>query len=177
MDEIPEDVNIVVFTEFNSHAQNIQEFDNLLIEKGFCFSRTNYSCAWANDILIAVRGEDIKIKSTSYVKAYSDMPNVTLNIDWDNIPENLRLDIRVGNKDIHLWGIRIKDLNSDYKKRKVEMETVMKWVKEISNPIVILGDFNNLRDKTPIAEWNLNVLDNLLGSDFIRTTPTNHSLK
>lgn len=175
LDEIPEDVNIVVFTEFNSHAHNIQQFDNLLIEKGFCFSRTNYSCAWSNDILIAVRGEDIKIKSTSYVKAYSDMPNVTLNIDWDNIPENLRLDIRVGNKDIHLWGIRIKDLNSDYKKRKVEMETVMKWVKEISNPIVILGDFNNLRDKTPIAEWNLNVLDNLLGSDFIRTTPTNHS--
>lgn len=176
LDEIPEDVNIVVFTEFNSHAQNIQQFDNLLIEKGFCFSRTNYSCAWANDILIAVRGEDIKIKSTSYVKAYSDMPNVTLNIDWDNIPENLRLDIRVGNKDIHLWGIRIKDLNSDYKKRKVEMETLMNWLQEIEDSCIMVGDFNNLRENTTERHWSLTILDKLLGSEFKRVTPeSNHS--
>lgn len=175
VDEIPSDANIVIFTEFNCYAQNIQQFYKLLIAKGFCYSTTSYSCAWSNDILIAVRGEDIKIKSTSFVKAYSDIPNTTLNIDWDSIPENLRVDIRVNEKDIHIWGIRIKDLKGDYKKRSLEMKQVMKWLNAIEGISIIAGDFNNLRENTHETEWNLMVLDNLLGDSFKRETPQNCS--
>ena len=176
VDEIPKDVNVVVFTEFNSHAKNVQQFYNLLVAKNFFYSTTSYSCAWANDILIAVRGKDIEVKSTSYVKSYSDVPNTTFNIDWDSIPENLRLDIQVGNKSIYLWGVRIKDLGSDYVKRKVEMETIMNWLQEIGGISILVGDFNNLRENTPEPNWNLKVLDALLGTAFKRVTPeSNHS--
>ena len=150
--QIPEDVRVVVFTEFNSHAQNALEFYLGLNKEGFSYSTTTYSCAWANDVLIAVRGKDIKIKSTSYVKAYSDIPNTTFNIDWDSIPENLRLDIQVDDKDIHIWGVRIKDLKSDYEKRKIEMETIMHWLEEIKDITILLGDFNNAKHYGKLEE-------------------------
>ena len=54
IDQISDDISIVVLTEFNSHAKNIEEFYNKLMKKGFFYSSTNYSCGWANDILIAV---------------------------------------------------------------------------------------------------------------------------
>lgn len=176
VNEIPDDVNIVVFTEFNYHAQNVLGFYNSLTAKGFCYSTTNYSCAWSNDILIAIRGKEIAIKSTSHVKAYSDIPNTTLDVSFDNIPENLRVDINVNGIDIHFWGIRIKGLNGKYEKRKIEMETVMHWLQEADGINILVGDFNNLKENTTrIKEWNLTVLDNLLGYTFERKTPNNHS--
>ena len=39
----------------------------------------------------------------------------------------------------------------------------------------MVGDFNNLREDTHITDWNLIVLDNLLGANFERITPKNHS--
>ncbi|TDM16038.1 endonuclease/exonuclease/phosphatase family protein [Macrococcoides caseolyticum] len=175
LDKVPDDINIIILTEFNCRAENINEFYTRMECMGFYYVTTNYSFKYANDIFIAIRDKGIRVESISYFKAYPDEPNSTCCIDWDSIPENLRIDVIIDNNLVTILGIRIKELKGDYDSRRIEMETVMKWVKEISNPIVILGDFNNLRDNTPIAEWNLNVLDNLLGSDFIRTTPTNHS--
>lgn len=175
LDKVPDDINIIVLTEFNCRAENIDEFYKKIQDMGFSYCNTYYSYKYANDILIAVRGKEIKVESVSYFKAYPDEPNSTCCIDWDSIPENLRVDVTVNNKPVSILGIRIKVLERDYDSRRIEMETVMRWVKEISNPIVILGDFNNLRVNTPIQDWNLSVLDELLGSDFIRTTPTNHS--
>lgn len=177
VEEIPDDVDVVVFTEFNCHAQNILEFYNLLSAKGFSYSTTNCSCAWSNDILVALRGKEFEVKSSSYVKAYPDIPNTTFDIDRSIIPENLRVDIHVGEADIHLWGIRIKDLNSNYKKRKIEMETVLHWIEEIGGINILVGDFNNLRVNTIEQEWNLNVLDRLLKEKQLeRKTPSdNHS--
>lgn len=173
-EKISDDVDIVVFIEFNSHASNVLEFYNSLTSKGFCYSTTNYSCAWSNDILVAIRGKEFEVKSTSYVKAYSDIPDMTFNIDWDIIPENLRVDIRVGEMDIHLWGIRIKALN--YKKRKIEMDMVLRWIEEIGGVNILVGDFNNLRKETTEQEWNINILDKLLKEkQFERKTPDNHS--
>lgn len=175
-DIIPDDIDIVVFTEFNCHARNILGFYSSLTAKGFRYSTTNYSCAWSNDILIAMRGKEIAVKSTSYVEAYPNIPNTTFDIDWDIVPENLRVDIHVGKMDIHLWGIRIKDLNSNYKKRKSEMGTVMNWLEATGGINILVGDFNNLRENTPEHEWNLKVLDDLLGDSFERETPSdNHS--
>lgn len=175
LDEIPQDINILTLTEFNAHAKNIDEFYKKIQDMGFGYCNTYYSYKYANDILIAVRGKEIKVESVSYFKAYPDELNSTFCIQWENIPENLRVDITVNNKPVTILGIRIKDLKGDYSSRKIEMETVMKWVKEITNPIVISGDFNNLRVNTPIQDWNLKVLDELLGKEFIRKTPANHS--
>ncbi len=175
LDEIPQDINILTLTEFNGHAENIDEFYKKIKAMGFYYCNTNYSFKSANDILIAVRGKEIRVESVSYFKAYPDAPNSTFCIQWEYIPENLRVDITVRNKPVTILGIRIKDLEIDYSSRKIEMETVMKWVKEIANPIVILGDFNNLHVNTRIQDWNLKVLDYLLGKEFIRKTPANHS--
>ena len=174
IDQISDDISIVVLTEFNSHAKNTEEFYNKLMKKGFFYSSTNYSCGWANDILIAVRGDAI-VENVSFVKAYPDSPNTTFNIDWDAIPENIRVDIRIEDKLVHLWGIRIKDLKSNYEKRNNEMEMLVHWIKEVDGINYLVGDFNNLREDTHITDWNLIVLDNLLGANFERITPKNHS--
>lgn len=173
--EIPDKVDIVVFTEFNCHAKNIQEFYNGLIENGFSYSTTKHSCPWSNDILIAACSDKIVVKEVSYVKAYPDTANTSFKIDWDAIPENLRVDINVSKTDIHLWGIRIKDLKCNYRNRKKEMETVMEWLKEVAGINVLVGDFNNLREDTIEKNWNLGVLDNLIGKEYERKTPKNHS--
>ena len=157
LDEIPQDINILTLTEFNGHAENIDEFYKKIKAMGFYYCNTNYSFKSANDILIAVRGKEIRVESVSYFKAYPDEPNSTFCIQWKYIPENLRVDITVRNKPVTILGIRIKDLEIDYSSRKIEMETVMKWVKEITNPIVILGDFNNLHvnlDSQKIITWS-----------------------
>lgn len=174
--QIPNDINIVVFTEFNSHAKNISSFYNTLASQGFSYSTTCHSCEWANDILIAIRGEKIKIDAVTYENAYPDSHSTNTNIDWDSIPENLRVDISVNGKSVYLWGIRIKDLNANYKQRESEMKTIMEWVNRVSGPRVLMGDFNNLRENTSEKNWNLGVLDSLLGNDFERKTPKeNHS--
>lgn len=172
VDEIPNDMNIVVFTEFNSHARNISDFYRKLEAKGFSYYSKKYDCPWSNDILIAIRGEQIEVKSISVVDAY---PNNSITDGFETIPENLRVDIRVNEKDIHIWGIRIKDLKGNYKKRKLEMKQVMEWLNAIEGIRIIVGDFNNLRENTPETEWNLMVLDNLLGDSFKRETPQNCS--
>ena len=174
--QIPNDINIVVFTEFNSHAKNISAFYDTIVKQGFSYSTTSHSCGWSNDVLIAVRGKKIKIDTVTYEKAYPDTHNPNPNIDWDKIPENLRMDISVNGKCVHLWGIRIKDLNGNYQQRKTEMETVMRWLNEVNGTRVLLGDFNNLRENTTERSWNLRILDSLIGSTFERKTPVeNHS--
>lgn len=172
VEEIPNDMNIVVFTEFNTHSQNISDFYSELEAKGFRYYTTKYECPWSNDILIAIRGDQIEVKSTSVVDAY---PNSDIPDGFDVIPENLRVDICVNGTDIHLWGIRIKDLRSNYKMRKHEMDMVIECLKATAGNNVIVGDFNNLRENTPEKEWNLNVLDELLDGMFIRKTPSNYS--
>lgn len=175
IDEIPKDINIAVFTEFNSHAKNIKEFYGKMKEKKFHHSSTDYSCGWSNDIFIAVRG-DISIQAVSHIKAYpEDNLNTTFDVKWDTIPENLRVDTKIGEKRVNFWGIRIKDLGGDYEKRSIEMETLMSWLKGIDGLNILVGDFNNLRENTCEKKWNLTVLDELLGADFKRVTPENCS--
>mgnify|MGYP004476856673 CR=1 FL=1 len=175
-EQIPNDVNVVVFTEFNCHAENILDFYDALEKQGFSYATTNHSCAWANDVLIAVRGKKAKIDAVTYEKAYPDTHDTNSSIDWDMIPENLRIDISVNGKCVHLWGIRIKDLGGNYQLRKAEMETVMCWLRKVKGTKVLMGDFNNLRENTIEESWNISVLDGLIGSAFERKTPKeNHS--
>lgn len=176
IDQIDDDMDIVVFTEFNSHAQKIDDFYDKLSKKGFFYSTTNYSCGYSNDILIAIRKDErFVVEEVKYVKAYPNSPYITFDCDWSKIPENLRVDIKIDEKHVSIWGIRIKELNADYQKRSVEMETVMRWLKKVDGINILLGDFNNLREGTPEKHWNLTVLDNLLGVNYKRITPENHS--
>ena len=118
-------------------------------------------------MLIAVRGKDIKVKGLSWEIAYDRKRG----IDRKSTPDNLRVDICINNKDIHIWGIRIKDLSGNYDKRKVEMKTLVEWVNNTTGINIIVGDFNNLREDTIIGTWNLKVLDELLGDKLERETP------
>lgn len=175
VDKIPDDRNAVVFTEFNSHADNVEEFYMKLEEKHFQYSSTNYKCGWSNDVLIAIRGDDICVESISSVKAYPDLSNTNININYDTIPENLRIDARINERLVHIWGIRIKDLKSSYSKRKTEMKMLMEWVNFVDGINIIVGDFNNLRENTLEKDWNISELDKLLGENYRRKTPENHS--
>lgn len=169
-DCIPEDVSIAVFTEFNTHANNIEEIYRKLKEKEYCYYTTAYSYKFSNDTLIAVRG--MEVKGYSYVNAYDELPENVLK----KTPENLRVDITIGKKEVHVWGIRIKDLRSDYKNRKVEMDTIMTWLNKTTDVNIVVCDFNNLREGTSEKNWNLNVLDKSLdGVSYNRITPMNHS--
>lgn len=96
-EQIPDDINIVVFTEFNSHARNIGDFYDRMRKKSFRYSSTNYLCGWSNDIFIAVR-DNISVEAVSYIKAYPDSPNTTFDIAWYTIPENLRVNFNIGEK-------------------------------------------------------------------------------
>lgn len=161
--------DILVLTEFNRSASNLQVFLSELIQMGYSYYCSENSAKWGNDVLIAVRGE-ITIVGCSFVDAY---PN---NISDLSTPENIRVDIQYEGQNISLMGIRIKELKEDYYSRRLQMQTVMKWVNDISNHILVLGDFNNLRENTPKITWNLRVLDRLLGNTLVRVTPKdNHS--
>lgn len=173
-EQIPDDINIVVFTEFNSHARNIGDFYDMMSNKRFHYSSTNYLCGWSNDIFIAVR-DNISVEAVSYIKAYPDSPNTTFDIAWYTIPENLRVNFNIGEKRVNFWGIRIKDLQGDYKKRSIEMKTLMRWLEETDGMNILVGDFNNLRENTPEEDWNLTALDSLLGENYKRITPKNYS--
>lgn len=76
---------------------------------------------------------------------------------------------------MNFWGIRIKDLQGDYKKRSIEMKTLMRWLEETDGMNILVRDFNNLRENTTEEDWNLTVLDSLLGENYKRITPENCS--
>lgn len=166
--------DIIVLLEINTESENFNEFCNRLTLKGYSFYMTSYKDSpYANDILIAVKlKKNIYVKDVTYHKAYGN----SLQIDYDCIPENLFVHLEINSKCYVVAGVRIKELKGDYAKRKEQMETFMNWVGCIEEPVFVLGDFNNLREKTTIKEWNLNVLDNIINEQFHRITPKeNHS--
>lgn len=161
-----EESHIVVLTEF-CRKGNWQEFINETEKKGYNFVFSENSIG--NDILIAVK------KSCSIIGD----PIFVLCGGRDDIPENLRVDIRIGDNMVSVLGVRIKDLGrvpNRYTKKKIEMQWLMEWIKDITNPIVIAGDFKNNRRGTIEKRWNLDVLDKCLLPGFARKTPAGSSI-
>lgn len=173
LDYIQKDTDVVVLLEFNSQSSNFHEFRKELNAKGYRVFVTDYQeCAYANDILIAVKSTgNILVKSINYYMAYN---NNSPNYDESVIPENLFLEVLISNKRYIIAAIRIKELDKNYKKRKQEMKSLVEWTEKIDSPIILVGDFNNLREGTKIKEWNIQVLDSLIVDKFIRKTPSNN---
>ncbi len=123
-----------------------------------------------NDILIAVKSTRLSIRQVSWVPCYDS------NRDLDSIPENLRVDIDCGGSLLSVIGIRIKALDN-YKLRKQEFLWVMDQIREIENPIIITGDFNNFRRGTTERSWNKTVIHELsMKERFNLHTPKGSSI-
>lgn len=137
---------VVILNEFNRKVDNIHDFYRGLNENGFEYFVTNYNpFVSANDTLIAIKKTcGIKIKSVSYVSAYYEPQKTNnLDIDYEIIPENLRVDISINDKIISVIGIRIKSLGGDFKKRLQQFEFLLNQIKQIPNDVIVAGDFNN----------------------------------
>lgn len=169
--------DIIILLEINTKSTNFNEFREALTQKGYkLYMACYWECDYANDILIAVNSTnniDIRVKRVSYYTAYSSRAE---NNNDGYFPENIFLDTEINNMHYVIAGVRIKELNSNYQMRKKQMETLIDWTNEIKVPIILLGDFNNLRENTPENRWNIRVLDNKIKGKFIRKTPkSSHS--
>lgn len=86
----------------------------------------------------------------------------------DSIPENLRVDLDCGGRVLSVVGIRIKSLDRlqscDEKNqlRQRQFRWALDWIKDIQNPVLITGDFNNNRRGSENPDWSLDILRELL---------------
>ncbi len=165
-----EEEDVIILLEVNTQAENFEDFCEKFNEKGYRIYMACYKeCNYANDMFIAVNSKsNIFVKNVDYHKAYHSEAE---NKNDLSIPENLFLDIEINGKSYVIGGVRIKELDSNYPIRKKQMETLISWNNEIDVPIILLGDFNNLRENTPEQSWNLKVLDSIIERKFIRKTP------
>lgn len=85
------------------------------------------------------------------------------------------MDIHCNGTILSVIGIRIKSLN--YDSRKNEFTQFLEWLRDIKNPIVITGDFNNLRTETCHKDWSLAIMDSMMKPfGFVRSTPDGSSI-
>lgn len=168
IEEIDNSLDIIVLTEFNRSALNIDRFHQILKERNFIYIESHNSSKFGNDVLIAVKNE-FNIVNSNFIDAYPK------GISDINIPENLKVDIEVEGKRLSILGIRIKELNSNYLKRKEQMQTLIKCLDNAEYPTIVSGDFNNNKEDTREKRWNLNVMDqmlnNILKKKYKRYTP------
>lgn len=167
-----DDRDIVVLTEFCHRNSKSTNFIRKICDNG-------YNCAFSenttgNDVLIAVKNNYQIINESIQFKSCGGK---------DHLPENLRVDIKVGNGILSIVGARIKAFGSDevdeqQTERKRNMEELMQWIKDIQNPVIVMGDFNNYARETKECKiWNLGVLDKCLLPGFERKTPDGSSIK
>lgn len=161
---ITRDADIVVLTEFDD-TTNSEQFLNTFKNCGYNYVKTNNDLD-QNQIAILVKN-NIKINNSNSYKSKNNnaIPNMILvNCEFNNTVFSMlgvRIRIGTGNKE-------------DYESRKKQMSFILTESKKISNPLVMIGDFNNLRINTPIKPWNLSVLDNFLKKQNLkRHTPNN----
>lgn len=172
------DSDIVVLTEYCHRNSKADEFVCKICDQGYHYNFSqNLS---GNDVLIAVREKyqilDVSFESCGGIAA---------------VPENLRVDLKVGENTLSVIGVRIKEfgfrrkkseeiMQKDYQeqafKRAKNMEWLMQWVKGIQNPVVIMGDFNQYQRRTSVMEWNLGVIDTMVSPSFVRITPDGQSI-
>lgn len=162
---ITQDPDIIVLTEFNNKSANSEQFLKKFKKLGYSYVKTNNDFD-QNQIVILIK-ENITINnSISYKsKKNNDIPNLIL------------VDCVFNNTAFSILGVRIrigKGDKGDYECRKEQMNFILTEIKEISNPLIMIGDFNNLRSNTTEKTWNLSVLDDLLDKKNLkRHTPNN----
>lgn len=88
--------------------------------------------------------------------------------------------IRIG-QTINYWKETISDKlkkeieqknREEAKARKQQFDIILNYISSLKlENIIMVGDFNNYRDNTPVADWNLNVIDQAIQGKLIRETP------
>lgn len=88
--------------------------------------------------------------------------------------------IRIG-QTINYWKKTISDKlkqeieqknREEAKARKQQFDIILNYISSLKlENIIMVGDFNNYRDNTPVADWNLNVIDQAIQGKLIRETP------
>jgi len=190
---------IIVLTEFCTKCAggkvsvcNSEKVDRENFIKGL--EKADYQCIASenpqgNDILIAVKKPCRIIDQSPNWKPCYDPLNL---LSFPYIPENLRVDIDCGGRILTVVGIRIRSfwrrgrqINVDRLRRK-EFLWALDWIKDINNPIIITGDFNNNRrhvenkfDKEKRLQddrWSMMQIDHMLPPGFTRITPSGGSI-
>ncbi len=122
-----------------------------------------------NDVLIAVR-DCYQITNKSDFKRCYGVAGA------EEIPENCRVDIRVGEKMLTVFGVRIKTISDFSMRRSQFTDWLLSQLSTIGNPVIVAGDFNNNRRGSPNKDWSLAVIDRLLSAGFKRYTPEGSSI-
>lgn len=154
-----------MLTEF-FRCSNAEDFlKKTFLEHGYSFEVTTNK--GTNEVVIAWL-------NSKFTKTGVDKSAVTT--EGNNIPNYLRVDLTdLDGTVFTVVGARIRIVSC--LKRKEEMRFVLEKLKEVRNPIILLGDFNNNRRSTTELDWNLKVIDAMLvEEDFSRFTPTGQSI-
>lgn len=162
---VSQEADIIVLTEF-FYCMNAKEFlSNTFTSNGYDYETTQNT--GANEVVIAWK-KGIFQKRNVDKMAISQLDN--------NVPNYLRVDLEDWLGEVFtVIGSRIRMV--DYVKRRDEMQFIINRVKQIQNPIIIAGDFNNNRRLTIEQNWNLNVIDTMLQPNgFVRHTPEGQSI-
>lgn len=162
--------DIVVLTEFCTGCDRRATFISELEQLGYhCAVSDNSN---GNDILIAVKSK-FSIQHCSWEPCYG------VN-NPDSIPENLQVDIDCDGSMLTVVGVRLKVLDkvpNNYKIRKQEFEWVLDQVRDIKHPILMAGDFNHGRRRSPNQDWSMSIMKVKLDSEaFTLYTPEGSSI-
>ena len=166
--------DVIVLTEFCTKCDGRTAFLAALEQLGYACTASENS--EGNDILIAVNSR-FPIVDCTWTPCYG--------IDF--LPENLLVHIDCGGKRLTVAGVRIKALTKPkmksaefrqiLQKRKAEFVWTLNRLKDIQNPILLTGDFNNNRRGSGNKEWSLSVMEEDLKKEgFTLYTPKGSSI-
>lgn len=165
-DEIADqDADIVVLTEFYNCINADAFLKQTFTDRGYSYETTKNE--GTNEVVVAW-------KDCCFTKV--DVDNTAVTTKDNNVPNFLRVDLMDLNGEvISVIGTRIRIV--DYVKRQEEMRFILAKAQKISNPIIMIGDFNNNRRETTVPDWSLKVIDSMLTeSGFVRYTPKGQSI-
>lgn len=159
-----QNADIIVLTELYK-SDTIEYFWNEMARFGYDHAVTRndgtneVGILWRRDLFSLVEVDDSVVSEKN-----------------NNNPNLLLVDL-VNNKGEILTVIGFRIRIADYDERAEELEIVVNKADEKKNPVVMACDCNNLRRKTTVKNWNLEVVDKILaGKRFIRHTPNGQSI-
>lgn len=164
-DEIIEQkADVIVLTEF-FWCSNAEDFlKKTFTDHGYSYDTStnedtnNVVIAWLNSKLTKI-----------------DVDKSVITMGNNNVPNYLRVDLKELDGNVFsVVGVRIRIVSSI--QRKEEMKFILDKLKEISNPIILTGDFNNNRRATIDPNWSLKVIDEMIEKNFTRYTPSGQSI-
>ena len=124
------------FVKFPGYLTFISQLKNI----GYIVMCDPRSDRGVNEILIAVK-EDVLKGETFTIKI---LPNVETKTSL--YPNFLHVSLKYDGQELNIIGIRIRIRNSspsDYQKRKLQLDSLIRYMSKIEGSIILAGDFNN----------------------------------